>query len=151
MAGGITGRSGQEALKLHGEDHEDLHIISAHMQDALIPVSGLMFHREQKRFHLTANRFRWEMLPDTQKGTGPYYRTHTQLSFGHVTHVRHKGFDSRHPTHLLSLLAIRGQEDGTVLFHCSGGALIHLHTPRILCRLCDIGDHWPTHSLPNHL
>ena len=133
-----------DGLKLHAEDHEDLHIISAHMQDALIPVSSLMFHQDLQRFHLTANRFRWEIEDEAHQGAPLYYRTHTQLSFGHVNHVRHQGFDMTHPTHILSLLAIRGQTDGTVVFQCSEGAVIHLHTHKVLCRLCDVGDHWPT-------
>lgn len=137
-------------LQIHAEAHADLHLLSAHMQDALLPVSGLRFHNEMKRFHLMANRFRWELEEEDHNGTPLYYRTHCAMSFGHVDHVQHKGFDPAHPTHILSLLAIRGHDDGSIRFHCSNGAAIHLHASKILCRLCDIGEHWPTRNKPAH-
>ena len=137
-------------LKLEAQDHEDLHFLSAHMQDALIPVSGLNFHADMKRFHMTANRFRWEQDDHEHEGAPLYFRTHCDVSFGHVDHVKHKGFDLSHPTHILSLLAIRGHEDGTITLFCSDGAAIHLHAEKILCRLCDTGEHWPTRIRPQH-
>ena len=138
-------------INLHAEDHEDLHFLSAHLQDALIPVSGLDYHIEKCRFHLTANRFRWELEPNEQETGQPgYFRTHCQLSFGHVNAVKHKGFDPLHPTHILYLLAIRGHENGTITLHCSDGAAIRLHAEKILCRMSDIGEHWPTTHLPTH-
>lgn len=137
-------------IKLHAEDHEDLHLLSAHLQDAFIPVSGLTFHQNKQRFHLLANRFRWELEEEEHEEAPLYYRTHCNLSFGHIQSVKHKGFPQAHPTHVLYLLAIRGHEDGTISFHCSDGAAIRLTAEKIFCRMADVGEHWPTRNRPQH-
>ena len=150
MTGKIITLPKSVPMKLEAQDHEDLHLLSAHMQDALVPVTGLDFTKELSRFHLTANRFRWELDPHDHEGAPLYFRTHCNLSFGHVERVQHKGFDLHHPTHVLSLLAIRGHEDGTVTLYCSEGATLRLYTQKIHCRLCDVGEHWPTRIRPQH-
>ena len=48
------------ALKLRAEDAEDLAVISACLQDALVPVRDLAYVPEDRTFLLVANRFRWE-------------------------------------------------------------------------------------------
>ncbi|TIR86018.1 MAG: DUF2948 family protein, partial [Mesorhizobium sp.] len=48
------------ALKLIALDDQDLSIISAHVQDAVMKVSDLEYLPAAKRFVLTMNRFVWE-------------------------------------------------------------------------------------------
>ncbi len=48
------------ALKLRAEDAEDLAVISACLQDALVAVSDLAYAPEERSFLFVANRFRWE-------------------------------------------------------------------------------------------
>ncbi|TIS73354.1 MAG: DUF2948 family protein, partial [Mesorhizobium sp.] len=47
------------ALKLIALDDQDLSIISAHVQDAVMKVSDLEYLPAAKRFVLTMNRFVW--------------------------------------------------------------------------------------------
>ncbi len=47
-------------LKLVALDEEDLQVLSAHLQDAVLKVSDLQYLANEKRFILTANRFVWE-------------------------------------------------------------------------------------------
>ncbi len=146
----ITALPSSNPLKLEAQDHEDLHFLSTHMQDALLPVTGINFDQKTNRFHFTANRFRWELDAHEHEGAPLYFRTHCALSFGHVSHAQHMGFDLSHPTHMLYLLAIRGHDDGSITLHCSDGASIRLHVEKIHCRLSDTGEHWPTRVLPQH-
>ena len=53
------------ALKLRAEDTEDLAVISACLQDALVAVRDLAYAPEEHSFLFVANRFRWE------NGIGP--------------------------------------------------------------------------------
>ena len=46
-------------LKLRAHDQEDLQVIAAHLQDAIVPVSEMLFLPHAQRFILVANRFRW--------------------------------------------------------------------------------------------
>src|SRR5260370_7067427 len=48
------------ALKLRAEDAEDLAVISACLQDALVAVRDLAYAPQERSFLFVANRFRWE-------------------------------------------------------------------------------------------
>ena len=48
------------ALKLRAEDADDLAVISACLQDALVAVRDLAFVPQDRAFLMAANRFRWE-------------------------------------------------------------------------------------------
>jgi hypothetical protein len=47
-------------LKLRAYDREDFAVVSAVLQDALVPVIEMAWLAEEQRFALVANRFRWE-------------------------------------------------------------------------------------------
>ena len=47
-------------LRLLAEDEEDLKIISAHVQDAVVRVGDLAYLPKARRFALLLNRYRWE-------------------------------------------------------------------------------------------
>src|ERR1700759_2356224 len=73
-------------LRLRAEDAEDLAVISAVVQDALISVKDLTWERAEHRFTLVANRFRWESKEpgeqnDGLDGEAAYERTLCTLSF----------------------------------------------------------------------
>ena len=48
------------ALKLRAEDGEDIAVLSAVLQDALVAVGEMAWLPDEHRFVLVANRFRWE-------------------------------------------------------------------------------------------
>ena len=47
-------------LKLMAMDDEDLEILSAHLQDAVVKVADLDWRCGEKRFIAALNRFAWE-------------------------------------------------------------------------------------------
>ena len=49
-----------EPLKLIALDSEDLAVVSAHMQDAVLTVGDMAFLPQQRRFAALANRFDWD-------------------------------------------------------------------------------------------
>ena len=92
-------------LKLSAADAEDLQVIAAICQDALVPVSEMAFLQDEKRFVLALNRFRWDQAPEgegsaiaadgkdapfwDQDDSGPVYeRVLCGLTFENVTAVR---------------------------------------------------------------
>lgn len=58
-------------LKLRAHDPADLAVISAHLQDALVPVSDMAWLKGERRFLLLANRFRWEAEPEAAVAADP--------------------------------------------------------------------------------
>ena len=137
------------ALKLRAEDAEDLAVISACLQDALVAVRDLAYAPEERSFLLVANRFRWENGLRPAPGEIAFERVLCGISFSEVAAVSYSGFRRTDNGRILSLLAIR-PEDGLVHLEFSGGAAIRLEVARILCHASDLGDPWPTPWRPRH-
>lgn len=135
------------ALKLRAADEEDLAVLSAILQDALVSVGEMVYQPEEKRFVLVANRFRWE--PEAGGTRRSFERILTGLRIDAVTKVRRRGVDPRDQDQILNLLTIRVEPD-TLLLEFAGGASIRLEVERILCHLDDLGEPWPTRWRPKH-
>ena len=75
-----------DKLKLRAFDADDLEVISAAMQDALVAIKDIGWFADEKRLAMVANRFRWEVPADAQ---GAWSRTHRALVFHQVDGVRH--------------------------------------------------------------
>ena len=146
----------EDLLRLRAEDAEDLAVISAMVQDALISVKDLTYDRAQRRFTLVANRFRWEGKPlnahNGGSGGGPAFeRRLCALSFADVDTVSYRGFRRRDDECILSLLAIRpGDGPGAIDLEFSGNATVRLGVSAIRVYATDIGEAWPTVWQPDH-
>jgi hypothetical protein len=138
-------------LRLRAEDAEDLAVISAVVQDALISVKDLTYDRAQRRFTLVANRFRWEGKLDGSGGGPAFERRLCALSFADVDTVVYRGFRRRDDECILSLLAIRpGDGPGAIDLEFSGDATVRLGVSAIRVYATDIGEAWPTVWQPDH-
>jgi len=153
-------------LKLRAEDPEDLRVIAACLQDALVPLSDIHFQEAEHRFILVANRFRWENCPDLPEAppaAGPaaadvscssYERVNCGILFDNVSAVRRRGLDQRDRGRILELLTmdVEVSDDNrmAVVMLFAGGAAIRIEGAGIKCRITDIGEPWPTQFRPNH-
>ena len=146
--------AGEALLRLRAEDADDLAVISAVMQDALVSVKDLTYDRAMRRFMLVANRFRWEVRPDGKShdaNATAFERTLCAISFGAVDGASYRGFRRRDDERILSLLAIRpGAKPGTIDLEFSGGATLRLGISAIQVHATDIGEAWPTVWQPDH-
>jgi hypothetical protein len=136
-----------DKLKLRAEDEEDLAVVSAFLQDALLPVAEMAYLAEEQRFVLVANRFMWERPPVDKKGRSE--RTLTGIAFDGVTAVQVRGFERSQADRILQVLAVRSAP-GAIIFEFSGADAMRLEVGRILCHLEDIGEPWPTPWRPRH-
>jgi hypothetical protein len=136
-------------LKLRAEDADDLAVISACLQDALVPVRDLAYAAEDRTFLLVANRFRWEGGLRPGPDEDAHQRILCGVSFSDVSAVSYSGFRRSEDGRILSLLAIR-PDAGAILLEFSGGATIRLQAARILCLARDLGEPWPTRWQPRH-
>ncbi len=134
-------------LKLSAVDAEDLAVISAAIQDALVAVRDCAFLKDEKRFVLLLNRFRWEADPGVETA---YFRTHSALVFNEVTAVRHQDIPLGEPDRMLELLAVAREDDHSVTLRFSAGRAIRLEIGRLACHLGDVGEPWATPWKPAH-
>lgn len=140
------------ALKLIALDDQDLSIVSAHVQDAVMKVSDLEYLPAAKRFVLTMNRFVWE-------AKSRLFRQHNErrqsvLHFDRVLGVKTSGIQRDKPAEVLSLLAISfiaiSKPAGIVELVFSGGGTIMLDVECVEARLADVGGSWEATSRPAH-
>ncbi|MBZ9743824.1 DUF2948 family protein [Mesorhizobium sp. CO1-1-7] len=140
------------ALKLIALDDQDLSIVSAHLQDAVMKVSDLEFLPKAKRFVLTMNRFVWEAKSGLFRQHNE--RRQTVLHFDRVLGAKTNGIARDKPAEILSLLAISfieiSKPAGIVELIFSGGGTIMLDVECIEARLADIGGAWEATSRPIH-
>jgi Protein of unknown function (DUF2948) len=134
-------------LKLAAQDTEDIKIISAHMQDALVRLADIRYLAKTRQFALVANRFAWESRPSSE-------RCRTGLHFEHVLSVKQHGILAQEKDAILSLLAITfepGPEpSGTVVLAFSAGGTIRLSVEYLDLQLKDLGRAWATDLTPHH-
>lgn len=143
-----------EFLKLVAFDQEDLRIVAAHVQDALVKVGDLVFDPRQKQFVIPMNRFAWERQQKRLFRRPRYERHQSVLDFSRVLAVRSSGIDRTRPGEILSLLTVnfvKGEPpSGTIELVFSGNAALSLDVECIEARLADTGAAWETASRPRH-
>mgnify|MGYP000852555371 CR=1 FL=1 len=143
-----------DQLKLVALDEQDLEIVSAHVQDAVMKIGDLDFSPATKRFVLSMNRFAWESETGGLFRRRNHQRRRSVLDFNRVLGVRASGIDRDKPEDVLSLLAIRFHEReapaGAIELVFSGGGAIALHVECIEARLADLGGAWEAASRPAH-
>lgn len=134
-------------LKLSALDADDLGVISAAVQDALVAVRDCAYFKDEKRFVLLLNRFQWEADPAVEAA---HSRTHSALVFNEVTAVRHHQIPLDEPDRMLELLAVTLENEGSVALRFASGRAIRLEIGRLACHLGDVGEPWPTPWKPAH-
>ncbi len=135
-------------LKLLALDPDDLDVISATTQDAVVRVGDMGFARADHRFALLMNRFAWEEDGKTRM------RKRAALHFDRVNEVKVAGIDLNAVDGVLDLLTIRFSETdapaGTIELAFAGGGTIRLAVECLEARLADLGAAWAAKATPAH-
>ena len=136
-------------LKLRALDVEDLTVLAACLQDAILPLSDIAYLAAERRFALVANRFRWERA---EKKSG-FERINCGITFHQVRAAKMKRIDRRDRGLLLDLLTLSAEEiEGgyVVSLICADDRVIRLELDRIEVTAEDYGLAWPTGAKPEH-
>tara|TARA_R110000787_G_scaffold79402_7_gene173552 strand:+ start:932 stop:1384 length:453 start_codon:yes stop_codon:yes gene_type:complete len=136
-------------LKLAATDAEDIAVLSALLQDAVLPIAEMTYLPAESRFALVANRFRWEDADGEKQPGRIYERVRCGVSFDRVTGVRRQNFDQKLRSQVFELLALAAG-DGYVDLLFAGNATIRVDVEKILCHAEDFGEPWPTQWRPEH-
>jgi hypothetical protein len=138
-----------ELLKLVALDHDDIEVVSAHLQDALVSVGDVFWRPDEKRLVIGLARFDWESLNSPQ-----YQRRRTALRFDRVSSVKCRNVNCSDKKAMLNLLAVAFEETdppaGAVTLTFSGGAALRLEVECLECELVDLGPVWVTGCCPTH-
>jgi len=140
-----------ETLKLRARDAEDLQVLSACLQDAILSISDMTYERAARRFVMVANRFCWERVDDHD---GAFDRVNCGVIFEGVNAVKLRRVDLADRGLMLSLLSIslEPQPAGTAItLVCADNRDIRLEADGISCQLEDFDGPWPTLNRPTHV
>ncbi|MEA2835038.1 MAG: hypothetical protein QOG66_3240 [Methylobacteriaceae bacterium] len=136
-------------LKLLVFDEEDLAVVSANLQDAIVRANDMAFLPREQRFALTAARFDWLAADE-----GRCERLQTGMHFERVSNVRTTGFRPGKPQEVLNLLSIvfepNDAPSGEVVLTFSGGSGVRLQVECLEAQMRDIGPRWPCRGKPGH-
>ena len=141
----------EKPLRLIAFDAEDLQVLSAMTQDAVLPVAQMAWQSSERRFALLLNRFRWEA-----RGTSQVERVQSVLSFEDVKAVQTQGFDRTDPDLVLSLLSLTFAPErdgaGACLLTFAGDGAIRLEVEALEAGLRDVTRPYfsPANRAPSH-
>ena len=137
-------------LKLYAFDAEDLAVLSAHLQDAVLRASDIAFLARERRFALVCNRFDW-----TAAEQGACQRRRTGLRVERVTAVKARGVPKGEDA-VLELLALNFEPEGpeapggTLELVFAGGGGLRLTVECIEAAMDDLGPMWAAGATPKH-
>ena len=127
-------------LKLIALDADDLAVISAHVQDARLRTSDIIWRQGEKRLVVGMNRLDWEQ---TLAGGTASRRLIAALRFDRVLACKSRNIDLKSPRAALELIGIEfhpGEApSGSALLLFSHGGALRLDLECVECELTDLG------------
>jgi hypothetical protein len=144
-----------DELKLVALDTDDIEVVSAHVQDALVKVADIFWQPREHRFVMALNRFDWMTAVDARlDAKADYRRCRTALRFERVLACKCRNLDQSDKGARLNLLAVefaeRDAPSGTVTLTFSGGGVIRLEVECLEAELADLGEVSSAAICPDH-
>lgn len=144
----------KKPLRLFAEDQDDLTVISAAVQDAVIKAENFRYETRQRRFSLELNRFRWEE-PAGRSKAQPRSRVRSLLAIDGVLAVKTLGVTKRDPDLVYSLLSVSFEPaaeppGGIVRLLFAGDGELALDVEVLDVTLLDSDYEWTTRRTPDH-
>jgi hypothetical protein len=141
-----------DGLKLVALDGDDIEVVSAHLQDAVVKAADIHWRPSEKRVVVALNRFDWEAA----SGSAPEFRRRrAALRFERVSACKCRNCTAAVKDQVLNLLAISFEPidspAGIVTLTFSGGAALRLEVECLEAELADLGPAWGTDCCPEHV
>jgi len=139
-------------LKLLATSDEDLRVVAAHLQDAIVSTQDIVSLKKNRIFLIQLNRFMWE---DIEKGVfRKNKRIRTVLKFDNVISVLSKNINIKKDKSFLDFLTIESillpDKSYEIKLIFSGDAVIKIKTEVIDVTLDDQGSSWESKTQPKH-
>lgn len=139
MAETTLSPAGDARLLLLADTVDDVPLISALVQDAVVHAADIAWEPKARRLVLLLNRFRWE--------AGDATRIRTALRLENVTRLQRRGWP--HGDAILALLAITVDADAITLSFAVGPTL-RAEIECVDLILEDMSEPWPALRQPHH-
>ncbi len=147
---------GDAPLRLIAQEAADIPVMSALLQDAVVPVPEMRLDAGARRFAVLLNRFRWEDRAAAETAKRAYERVRSLLVIEGVLSVKSSGIDRRDPDLILSILSLTFQPGaegaGILILTLAGDGAIALEVEALDLRLEDVTRPYaaPSGRVPDH-
>ncbi|HEX2839791.1 DUF2948 family protein [Hyphomicrobium sp.] len=141
-------------LKLMALDAEDLAVIAAHLQDAVLRIEDMAYLKGERRFAIVLNRFDWTHAAKDNKRGNRFVRRRAGVRIEQVRTAKVQGLDLSQKDRVLSLLTLTFDEgtapQGAITLTFAGGGAVRLEVECIEAAVTDLGAAWRTPRKPEH-
>ena len=147
---------GEGPLRLVAQEAGDVPVISALLQDAVLPVGEMRLDRKRRRLVALVNRFRWEDREAAKTAGRGYERVRSLLTVEDVLAARVQGVDLAAQDVVLSILSLEfvAGEDGMgrLILTLAGDGAVALEVEVLDLRLEDVTKPYyaPSRHAPDH-
>ncbi len=145
----------EQPLRLIARAADDLPVLAALVQDAVLTAADMTYARPRRRFAMFLNRFRWEDREAAASARRPYERVRALLVVEEVLAVKTQGIQ-RDGDMVLSLLDISfaetGEGAGALTLTFAGDGAIALEVEALDLSLRDVTRPYaaPSGKVPDH-
>lgn len=140
-----------DPLKLVALDRDDLEVVSAHLQDAAVKVSDIVWLPHEKRLVIGLDRFDWIAANGVQP---EFRRCRTALRFERVFSCKCRSVSPADKDAVLTLLAIdfvdQNSPGGIIILTFTSGAALRLEVECLEVEIADLGPTWAASECPAH-
>jgi len=138
-------------LRLQATSSDDLNVLSALLQDSIVPIADILYTPSQKQVIMVLQRFRWELTKNAEALGKPivYQRCLCGLVIDKVEYMQTQQIDINDRSQFLNFLTFYkcGQR---LDLKFSALKTIGLSVNSLKITAKDMGESWPTTQCPKH-
>ena len=156
MADATFEEGADRPVQLAAMDADDLKVIAAMVQDAVLPVTEMTWDQKARSFAMLLNRFRWEDRADADRRSRPYERVRSLLIVDDILKVASQGIDRSDSDIVLSLMTVEFEPGvdgaGRVVLTLAGDGAVALDVECLNVTLRDVTRPYaaPSGKAPEH-
>ena len=138
-------------LRLQATSSDDLKVLSALLQDSIVPIADILYTPSRKQVIMVFQRFRWELTKNAETIGKPivYQRCLCGLVIDKVEYMETRRIDINNRSQFLNFLTFYkcGQR---LDLKFSALKTIRLSVNSLKITAKDLGESWPTTQCPKH-
>ena len=138
-------------LRLQATSSDDLKVLSALLQDSIVPIADILYTPSQKQVIMVFQRFRWELTKNAETIGKPivYQRCLCGLVIDKVEYMQTQQLDINDRSQFLNLLSFYESSQSLDL-QFSDLKTIRRSVNRLKLTFKDLGESWRTTQCPKH-
>tara|TARA_B100000700_G_scaffold77832_1_gene87383 strand:- start:177 stop:644 length:468 start_codon:yes stop_codon:yes gene_type:complete len=138
-------------LRLQATSPDDMKVLSALLQDSIVPTADILYTPSHKKVIMVLQRFQWELTKNAEIIGEPigYQRCLCGLVIDKVEYMQTRQIDMNDRSQFLNFLTFY-ESDQRLDLQFSGSKTIRLSINGLKLTAKDFGESWPTTQRPKH-